>query len=243
MLRVDGAHALAQAAADEVAVAVSEIAEPLIVFATGATPLGLFAELTGRVRSGALNLGGVRAVQLDEYVGLGPGDRRCLWDWLRRELLAPAGIDETKAIRFMLERVSADVACAEIDAAVDAAGGIDLAVLGLGPNGHVGFNEPPSPADSPTRRVRLAEESIAAGASYWGSPSDVPAEAVTLGLSTLLRARRIVLLVSGGHKREILHRTLTDTPSADVPASLLRTAASLLVIADVEALPLPPAVR
>ncbi len=206
-----------------------------MVFAAGTTPLGLFAELRSRVASGAIDLTGVRPVQLDEYVGLERGDPRSLWDWLSRELLVPCRVDISAAIRFELD-ADADEACAAVERQLDAAGGIDLAVLGIGPNGHVGFNEPPSLPDSVTRLVRLDEASIVANARYWGSVADVPPEAVTLGLDRLIGARETVLLVSGAHKREILARVLEESPSPEVPASFLREG-RLTVIADRAALP------
>lgn len=234
---MDDEKALARAAADQVAAVVTGRDAPTVVFATGASPLELFAELRTRVMANDLDLTRVRAVQLDEYVGLEPGDRRCLWEWLRRELLGPASLDEAAAIRFELERLPAAGACADVDRRLHEAGGIDLAVLGLGPNGHVGFNEPPSPPDSPTRCVRLDETSIEANARYWGSRDDVPEEAVTLGMAALIAARRVVLLAKGAHKRDVLERTLLGEPSADVPASLLRASRRLVVIADRAALP------
>jgi glucosamine-6-phosphate deaminase len=236
VVRVDDEAELARVAADEVAEVVGRIEAPTVVFATGTTPLGLFAELRARVLAGDIDLTRIRAVQLDEYVGLEPGDRRCLWEWLRRELLRPAGLDEAAAIRFELG-LPVERACAEVDRRLHEVGGIDLAVLGLGPNGHVGFNEPPSPPNSPTRRVRLDETSVTANARYWGSREVVPVEAVTLGMAALIAARRVVLLAKGSHKREILERTLLGEPSADVPASLLRTGGRLVVIAERAALP------
>ena len=244
VVRVDDADALARVAADELAEAAAARAAPTVVVATGETPLGMFAEVRRRVESGALDLSTLTVVQLDEYVGLGPGDRRSLWGWLTRELLEPAGVDRSAAIRFELDRLGPDAACADVERRLGAAGGVDLAVLGLGPNGHVGFNEPPSSAGSPTRRVPLDEVSLEANARYWGSREDVPREAVTLGMRTLLAARRIVLLASGDHKRSILSRVLAGEPSADVPASLLRAAGErLVVVADAAALPTRPAPR
>ena len=102
------------------------------------------------------------------------------------------------------------------------ASGIDLAILGLGPNGHLGFNEPGSAFDSAARVVTLTPESITSNAVYWGSEADVPRRAYTLGLGTLAMAKSSILLVSGAHKAGILRRTLLDPPSPAVPATALR---------------------
>jgi len=115
-------------------------------------------------------------------------------------------------------------------------GGLDLAVLGLGPNGHIGYNEPGSPLESRTRVVNLTSESVRQAAAYWSGDVSVPGEAVTLGVGTLLEAKRIVLIVSGDAKSAILRRALEESPSAEVPASWLRLAGDRLhVIADREA--------
>ena len=110
------------------------------------------------------------------------------------------------------------------------------AVVGLGPNGHLGFNEPGSPFDSRARQVPLTPESIRSNAAYWGSEADVPATAFTLGLGTLLASRKLVLIASGAAKRDILARTIDGGISPEVPATLLRRHPDSLAIADRAAL-------
>ena len=117
-----------------------------------------------------------------------------------------------------------------------ARGGIGLAVLGLGPNGHIGFNEPGSPFDAPTRPVRLTAESVASNAAYWGGPEAVPRRAQTLGMALLGAAERAILLVSGVRKRAILRRMLFGPIGPDLPATLLRTMPRVTVIADRDAM-------
>ena len=115
-------------------------------------------------------------------------------------------------------------------------GGIDLAVVGLGPNGHLAFNEPGSAFDSRARRITLTPESIRSNAAYWGSEADVPRAGFTLGLGTLRDARQLVLIASGARKRDILARTLHGPIGEDVPATLLRVHPHATVIADRAAL-------
>ncbi len=123
-----------------------------------------------------------------------------------------------------------------IEGIIAAHGGIDLAVLGLGPNGHLGFNEPGSPLDCRTRQVSLTPESIRSNAAYWGSEADVPAEAFTLGLGTLRESRSLILIASGEAKAGILAKTLDDPISTDVPATSIRLHPNSIVIADRAAL-------
>ncbi|MGH6875141.1 MAG: 6-phosphogluconolactonase, partial [Aestuariivirgaceae bacterium] len=154
-----------------------------------------------------------------------------LFSWLRREFLEPAGIHDQQVIAFdPLADHQAD--CKRIEETIAALGGLDMAVLGLGPNGHLGFNEPGSSFDSLTRKVKLAPQSIISNASYWGSVTDVPEHGLTLGLGTLRQARSIVLLVSGAGKAEIVSRLMREPVSEMLPASLLRLCPQSIMIAD-----------
>lgn len=214
------AQALAQAAADLICAAVQAKPDLSILVATGNTPMPTYAELARRVATGQADFSRVTAVQLDEYLGLSDNDPRRLWGWMQRSFVAPLGI--TRTIRLHEPE--------EFEREVAALGGIDLALLGLGPNGHLGFNEPPSPPDAPTRIVTLMPESLESNRVYWDGLA-VPTGAITAGMNLILSARHTVLLVSGAHKREILRRTLEGQQTPDLPASLLRRTA-LTVIAD-----------
>lgn len=203
-----------------------------VVPATGETPVGLYAELAARRGSGALDPTGITIVQLDEYLGLEPGDRRSLYGWMLRTVLEPLGIPDDRVVGLPTDG-DVSAACVSFDRQLAADGGIDLAILGIGHNGHLGFNEPPSDATSPTRVVDLSRSTIEANANYWGRVDDVPTRAVTMGLAPLLSASTIVLLVAGERKHEIVHRTLEGPIEATVPASFLRrTSAEVTVVVD-----------
>ena len=229
------AGAVARRAADLIAAEVQAKPELTVLVATGRTPLATYAELARRVQAGVLDLSRVTAVQLDEYLGLGDHDPRLLWSWMTRAFVAPLGI--TRTVRFDLG-AAAERACTDHDAAVAALGGIDLAILGLGPNGHLGFNEPPSAADAPTRPVTLTPESLESNRAYWDA--EVPRQALTVGMGMILAARRTLLLVTGAHKRGVLRRLLSGPQTPDLPASWLAgggvTGAGVTVLADQAAL-------
>jgi glucosamine-6-phosphate deaminase len=222
-------EALSRAAADAIAATLSRKPDALMLLATGDTPMGAYRELAERRLRGELDTSQLRAAQLDEYAGLGADDRRSLYGWMERSFLDPLGVTAERTIR-LDALLPSDVACREYDAAIAAAGGFELAVLGLGPNGHLGFNEPPSPRDAPTREVALAPESLVSNAVYWGD--DVPRRAVTAGMDLIMEARAVLVIVSGSHKRAILERTLQGEPSPDCPASLLRLRGAVTVAAD-----------
>jgi glucosamine-6-phosphate deaminase len=195
-----------------------------------------YAEIAARVWKGDFDPSELTVFQLDEYVGVPPNDRRSLGRWLDRSFVVPLGLAEGQVVWLDPLVADLDAECRRYDEAIHARG-LDLAILGLGPNGHLGFNEPPSPADAPTRVVALTPESVRSNAAYWGSEADVPRRAMTAGMAVLLAARRIVLVVAGGHKRDILRSVLHGPASPAVPASFLQRHADAVVVTDAAAAP------
>ena len=206
-----------------------------LLAATGNTPLGLYEGLAARYRAGELDPSRLCVFQLDEYLGVGDEDPRSLYGWLARALLRPLDIRAAQVVRLPGDG-NAKETCRRYDEAVQAVSGLDLAVLGLGPNGHLGFNEPPSDAHAKTRVLSLTEASLASSAGYWGDMA-VPTEAITAGMDVILGAKRILLVVSGAHKREVLRRALHGPVTPELPASYLRAGASVTVLTDRAAYP------
>jgi glucosamine-6-phosphate deaminase len=210
-------------------------ANPALVLAlpTGGTPLGMFKSLIAKVEAGTVDFARTQFFCLDEYAGVTPDDPNSLTGWLFRSFMDPARVPRENIHMVPSSEPDPEAAAKNYEAALIALGGLELAVLGLGPNGHIAFNEPGSAADSRTRLLDLTQESIDQSAAYWAPGSPVSTTAMTMGVATLLEARRIVLIVSGAGKAEILRRALEDAPSADVPASWLQLVPEkTLVIAD-----------
>lgn len=225
------AEAAAAVAASQIAATVEARPGSLCLVATGATPTQTYAELARLRSEGSLDTSELRVAQLDEYVGLRDDDPRALWLWTNKIFIEPLAISTSRTIR--LDPGSDPAAnCAAFEERISAGGGIDLAILGLGPNGHLGFNEPPSDANARTRVVDLAPESITSNAAYWGGVERVPRRAVTAGMQLIMQAQQVILLVTGAHKRTILARSLFDEPSPQVPASLLRLRNNVTVHCD-----------
>lgn len=220
---------LSRKAADAVARQIQSKPSSLLVLPTGNTPLGLFRDLIGLARLG-LDVSAIRFAVLDDYAGIKSDDRRSLTAWLGRELLLPLGIGAHRLLAF---ETLGDAALEgpRMDAAIKAAGGIDLAVLGLGPNGHLGMNEPGTPFDQPSFHAVLTPATIRSNAVYWGSEADVPRAGFTLGLGTLGAAQSLLLLVSGAHKAEILAHVIKDRDS-ELPAALVHRHPRATIIAD-----------
>jgi glucosamine-6-phosphate deaminase len=226
---------LSRRAAALVAAQLQAKPDSLLVLPTGATPLGMFRALVAAAEAGDVDVSRVRFATLDDYCDIAADDRRRLLLWLRRELLEPLGVGDDRIVAFD-PAGDPEAEPARVEAEIARLGGIALAIVGLGPNGHLGFNEPGSRFDSRARRITLAPESIRSNAAYWGSEDVVPREGFTLGLGTLSAARRLVLVASGAGKRAILAATLEGPVSEAVPATLLRQHPAATVIADRAAL-------
>ena len=223
---------VARGAADDAAEAIRAHRRPNVLFAVGESPGGLYGELAERRKRGVLDTSRMRAVQLDEYLGVSPGDERAFFGWLTREVLRPLGVSDDRTIPLRGDAADPEKECRRYERAIAVVGGLDLAILGLGTNGHLGFNEPPSGPDAPTRVVDLADETLESNARYWGGRDRVPTRAITAGMNVLLRARRAILVVTGASKHEILHRALEEEIAPAVPASYLRTMPDVRVYCD-----------
>lgn len=237
LIVTDNYDALSKAGADLIARMIRARPHASVVLPTGDTPTGIYRELETLKRRGDLDVSGLRVFQLDEYLGVASGDPRSLYGWLARICLEPLGIQGKNVVVLPGDADDPAAACRAYDREVEEAGGFDLALLGLGRNGHIGFNEPPVDATAPTRVVDLSDTSIESSGQYLGDKSLVPRRAVTTGMAHLLAARHILLVVSGAHKREILRRTLTGPVTPRVPASYLQRASNVTVLADRDAWP------
>lgn len=184
-----------------------------------------------RLRQGWLSF------NLDEYVGLGPADPRSFAAFMAGALVGPLGLDGRR-VR-LPDGLAADPAAeaSRYRGAIAAAGGIGLQLLGLGLNGHVGFNEPPCGPEASCRCLALSEATRRQNAAaFGGDPDAVPARAITLGLAEILAAERILLVVTGAAKAAVLARLLREPPSPELPASWLRGHPAVTLLADRAAL-------
>lgn len=208
--------ALCNGVANEVFTQLKRKPTSVLVFPTGNTPLGLFKLLVDSHRNRNADFSKAHVVILDEYADLALGDSRSLTDWLNRELLMPLGFDALRIHGF-------EKGTTAMEDRIKQLGGLDLIILGLGPNGHLGFNEPGSTSNSRTRRIKLTRETITSNAAYWGAEDQVPRWGDTLGLGTIAEAQSIILMVSGPAKAKILQQTLQSPISTDIPSTILRS--------------------
>jgi glucosamine-6-phosphate deaminase len=216
------AQAIAREIADLIQIR-SKSGKPTVLgLATGSTPLPLYAELIRLHREEGLSFRSVITFNLDEYEGLGPDHPQSYRFFMEENLFRHLDIPAAN-IRIP-DGTSKDPArdCADYEATIRAAGGIDLQILGIGRTGHIGFNEPPSAVDSRTRWVHLDEVTRKDNSIFFGDLALVPHGALTMGVATILEARRVALLAFGEAKAQIVARAIKETPSAGCPATWLQ---------------------
>ena len=209
--------------------------EPVIGLATGSSPLGLYAVLSRAVAAGQVSFERARGFALDEYVGLPPGHPQSYREVLLREVCGPLGLP---ADRLHVPDGSGDseealaAGAAAYERRIAEAGGVDVQILGIGANGHLGFNEPGSALTSRTRVKRLSERTRADNARFFDSLDAVPTHCVTQGLGTVLDARRLVLVASGAGKAAAVAAAVEGPLSASCPASVLQWHTDAVVVLD-----------
>lgn len=200
---------------------------------TGNTPLGMYQELVRRHREEGLDFSRVRTFNLDEYLGLSPDHAGSYHTYMRRYFFDHVNVPaENIHIPDGSPGVDAEAESASYERAIDGAGGIDLLIVGIGANGHIAFNEPGSSSKSRTRVVELAPETIANARKHFENELEIPLTAITMGLGTILEARRILLLASGPDKSDVVNRALRGPVSESVPASVLQLHSEVVVILD-----------
>jgi glucosamine-6-phosphate deaminase len=200
--------------------------------ATGSTPIPVYEHLVKMHERGELDFSRIVSFNLDEYVGLTP-DHLCSYrEFMRQHLFGKVNI-APKNIHFP-DGLAKDIPahCAEYEAAIVRAGGIDLQLLGIGRDGHIGFNEPSSSLASRTRIKTLTPQTVKDNAKCFGSPDKVPRHVITMGVGTIMDARHCLLLATGEAKADVVARTAEGPVTADVPASILQMHPACTLVVD-----------
>nr|WP_202539275.1 glucosamine-6-phosphate deaminase [Streptomyces sp. SID8379] len=207
--------------------------DALLGVATGSTPLPIYQALTAKVRGGEVDASKARIAQLDEYVGLPTGHPESYRATVLREVVEPLGLGEDSFIGPDGSAADVQAACVAYDKALAEAGGVDLQLLGIGTDGHIGFNEPCSSIASRTRIKTLTEQTITDNARFFdGDLSQVPRHVITQGIGTILEARHLVLLATGEGKADAVAATVEGPVASVVPASALQLHPHATVVVD-----------
>jgi len=228
-------QSLSEYAAGVIAEIVRANPAAVLGLATGSTPLGLYRELVRLAQQGRIDFSKVTTFNLDEYYPIKKEDPQSYYFYMRRNFWEPAGIHPGRAHIPDGDPKDAAAECRRYEREIRRAGGIDLQILGIGVNGHIGFNEPAEKLQAETHLVQLSEETIAANSRFFEKAEDVPRQALTMGMGTIMKARRILLLASGSNKAGAIRDTVRGPITTLVPASLLQLHPRAMVMVDREA--------
>ena len=204
--------------------------------ATGGTPVGTYKQLVDWYNKGDLDFSEVTTVNLDEYRGLPKEHPESYWSFMHRNLFDLVNV-RPEAINLPDgTNMDAEAECARYDAVIKNVGGIDLQLLGIGHDGHIGFNEPGSAFELGTHCVDLTQDTIEANKRFFESIDDVPRQAYTMGIKTIMQARKVLLVASGKDKASIVKKAFFGPVTPEVPASILQMHPDFILVGDEEAL-------
>ena len=225
---------------DEMSVAAANIladvmkANPACVLglATGSTPVGMYKQLIEMYKAGEIDFSSVTTVNLDEYYPISPENDQSYRYFMNENLFNHVNIDKTRT--FVPDGMASDpvAACEAYEEIVASVGAADVQVLGIGQNGHIGFNEPDTALEVKTHVTELTESTIKANARFFASEADVPTKALTMGIGTILNAKKIVILANGAAKHDAIAKMLAGKLDTSCPASMLNLHRDLTVICD-----------
>jgi glucosamine-6-phosphate deaminase len=226
---------VSQLAANMIQQIVKERPQAVIGLATGSTPIATYQELIQRYQDGEIDFSQVKTFNLDEYYGLDSRHPQSYHAFMRENLFNHINIKEENIHIPSGKPENVVTYCRAYEQRIEEVGGIDLQILGIGQNGHIGFNEPSNELQSDTHLVQLASETIEANARFFERKEDVPRYAITMGIQTILKAKSLLLLVTGKEKAEIIQKLFASGITTDIPASFLKLHQNVTVLVDQEA--------
>ena len=232
---VDTYEDMSRVAAEQIEAVIADDPSCVLGLATGSTPIGLYADLVADCAAGKVSFADVTTFNLDEYRGLAHDHDQSYHYFMADNLFNHVDIDPARTHVPDGFDPDADAACAAYEEAIEAAGRNAIQLLGLGQNGHIGFNEPADSFPVTTHSVELTESTIQANSRLFDSIDEVPREAYTMGIGTIMKARKILMVVSGEDKAAILEQSLFGPVVPEVPASALQLHPDVTVVCDAAA--------
>lgn len=229
---LDDYATLSRDAARIVAIRIAQKPNLILGLATGSTPLGMYKELIKLYHLGQVSFAQVTSFNLDEYYPIAQENPQSYYSYMRDNFWSQ--VDISMENTNIPDGSSGDTqkVCNDYERKVEEAGGIDLQVLGIGENGHIGFNEPGASLSANTHLVSLSKDTIKANSRFFPTLEHVPKQAITMGIGTIMKAKEIILLAAGETKAEIIKETLTGTISTQIPASMLQAHPKVTVLLD-----------
>lgn len=210
--------------------------ECVLGLATGSTPIGAYAQLVEWYQKGDLDFSGVTTVNLDEYKGLNKDNDQSYYYFMNHHLFSKVNIDPARTFLPDGTETDSEKACRDYNKIIEDVGGVDLQLLGLGHNGHIGFNEPGEEFVAQTHCVDLTESTIKANQRFFASIDEVPKQAYTMGIQTIMQAKKVLVVVSGADKAAIVKEAFFGKITPKVQASVLQLHRDVILVADEAAL-------
>lgn len=226
---------MSKKAAEIMAEVIKNKPECVLGLATGSTPTGMYKELINMNKSGEISFDKVVSYNLDEYYPISPDNDQSYRYFMNDNLFNHIDIKMENTHVLNGEAQNPEEECAKYDKAIEAAGGIDIQVLGIGRNGHIAFNEPDEALIAPTHKTGLTEDTIDANARFFESADDVPKHALTMGMASIFSARKIILLANGASKNDAVKDLLSDEIKTSNPSTLLKLHPDVTILCDKEA--------
>ena len=232
-------EALGQRVAADLLCIATKTENPLICPTSGSTPMALYKALVQQIHEQKIDYSNWRFVGLDEWAGMNEQDKGSCRNSLNTVLFEPLGITEDKISFFNGRAADLENECKRVEDFIRQHGGISVAVVGLGMNGHIGMNEPGTPVSLPSHVAQIAAETQQIGQKYFDEPKTIT-HGLTLGLATLLKAQHLFLMVNGEKKAPIVKRIVEETPTEELPATMLRQHSDFRIYLDTDAAQLLP---
>ena len=228
---------LSDRAAEIIAEVVKNKPDAILGLATGSTPIGAYQRLCEMNRKGEIDFSRITTFNLDEYYPISPENDQSYRYFMNVNLFDHINIDKSATHVPKGDAADPEAECRRYEAMLDRSAGIDIQLLGIGQNGHIGFNEPDRDLVTVTHVTSLTDSTIDANSRFFAKREDVPTKALTMGMASIAKTKTVLLLASGKSKREAVSRLLDETVTTDCPATLLKLHPDLILICDKDAMP------
>lgn len=236
VVKVANYEEMSQKAAECIIRQVKEKPDSVLGLATGGTVIGTYQLLAKDHQKNGTSYRQILTVNLDEYIGISPEHEQSYHFYMKKRLFDHIQIPPENTYLPDGQAEDLEEECKRYDERIESLGGIDLQLLGIGVNGHIGFNEPGTPFDSKTHIVELSESTRKANARFFNTLEEVPKKAITMGIETIMKSKKILLLASGLKKAPIIRKLFQEGITEEIPASVLKKHENVVLIADEEAL-------
>ncbi|PLS17936.1 glucosamine-6-phosphate deaminase [Bacillus sp. M6-12] len=235
IIKTENYDSMSRLGANKVIEKIKEQPDMVLGLATGSSPEGLYCALIEDHRKNGTSYRGIKTVNLDEYIGLKKNNPNSYHSFMYEKLFRYIDIHPEHSHIPNGITDDPDLEAKRYDKLIEQLGGVDMQILGIGQNGHIGFNEPGTPFSSRTRIVRLENSTRMANSRFFSNMDEVPSQAITMGISSILDSKEIILLASGSAKAPAIKRLLTEEVSENFPASALKLHKNVTIIADSDA--------